>query len=81
MRVDKISISFGPDLGEAVRVAAANAGKPLSTWLSEAAASKLRSEALAAFLAEWQAEHGKISPTELSRAEAELGLTSASPAA
>lgn len=81
MRVDKISISFGHELGEAVRVAAANAGKPLSTWPSEAAASKLRSEALAAFLAGWQAEHGAISSAELAKAEAELGLASASPAA
>ena len=68
MRVDKISISFGHELGEAVRVAAANAGK-------------LRSEALAAFLAGWQAEHGAISSAELAKAEAELGLASASPAA
>ncbi len=50
MKVDKLSISFEPGLGDAVRSAAAQAGKPVSSWLAEAAASKLRAEALAAFL-------------------------------
>jgi hypothetical protein len=74
MKVDKLSISLDPDLGDAVRAAARKAGQPLSTWLAEAAAAKLRSEAFREFLAEWEAEHGPITPEELERAREELGL-------
>jgi hypothetical protein len=80
MKVDKMSISFEPDLGDAVRAAAAEAGKPLSSWLAEAAASKLRSEALARFLEDWQAEHGALTAAEVAKAEQELGLSAADPA-
>ena len=81
MKVDKLSISFEPDLGDAVRSAAAAAGKPVSTWLAEAAASKLRAEALADFLAGWEAEHGGLTAPELARAERELGLADGGSAA
>jgi hypothetical protein len=81
VKVDKLSISFEPELGDAVRSAAAQAGKPVSSWLAEAASSKLRAEALAEFLAHWQAEHGVLTAQEIARAERELGMTSADPAA
>lgn len=81
MKVEKISVSFEAELGDAIRAAAAQAGKPVSSWLAEAAASKLRAEALAAFLADWESEHGVVSAQELARAEAELGLGAASSAA
>ncbi|MGV1007337.1 MAG: hypothetical protein ACOYBY_01865 [Dermatophilaceae bacterium] len=75
MTVDKLSVSFDPELGDAVRSAAVKAGKPVSAWLSEAAASKLRAEALTAFLTDWESEHGGVlSIEEIARAEAELGL-------
>jgi hypothetical protein len=74
VKVDKMSVSFDAELGDAVRSAAAQAGKPLSAWLAEAAASKLRAETLAQFLADWEAEHGKFTAAELARAERELGL-------
>jgi hypothetical protein len=74
VKVDKLSISFEPELGDAVRSAAGKAGKPVSSWLAEAAASKLRAEALAEFLAGWQAEHGALTAEEVGRAERELGL-------
>jgi hypothetical protein len=75
MKVDKLSISFEPELGDAVRSAAAQAGKPVSSWLAEAAASKLRADALAEFLASWETEHGALTVEEIARAERELGLT------
>jgi hypothetical protein len=81
MKVDKLSISFEPELGDAVRSAAAQAGKPVSSWLAEAAASKLRADALAEFLASWQTEHGELTAQEVARAEAELGLAAGDPAA
>jgi hypothetical protein len=75
MKVDKLSISFEPELGDAVRSAAAQAGKPVSSWLAEAAASKLRADALAKFLASWETEHGALTAEEIARAGRELGLT------
>ena len=81
MKVDKLSVSFDPELGDAVRSAAAEAGKPLSAWLAEAAASKLRAEALDDFLAGWQAEHGVLTAEEIARAEGELGLAASDTAA
>jgi hypothetical protein len=81
VKVDKMSISFDADLGDAVRSAAAQAGKPLSSWLAEAAASKLRAEALAEFLAAWEAEHGALTAAEIARAEQELGMPAGDAAA
>ena len=73
-----MSVSFAAELGGAVRAAAAEAGVPLSAWLAEAAARRLRAEALAAFLAAWEDQHGELSADELARAEAELGLRAGS---
>ena len=81
MKVDKLSVSFDPELGDAVRSAAAQAGKPLSSWLAEAAASKLRADALAEFLNGWEAEHGVLTAEELARAERELGMAASDSAA
>ena len=81
MKVDKLSISFDPELGDAVRSAAAQAGKPLSSWLAEAAASKLRAEALEEFLANWESEHGVLTAEEIARAERELGVAAGDTAA
>jgi hypothetical protein len=81
VKVDKMSISFDPELGDAVRAAAAETGQPLSSWLAEAAASKLRAEALARFLDDWEAEHGVLTAAEIARAERELGLRAAEGAA
>ncbi len=66
--------SAEPDLGDAVRLAAKRSGRGLSRWLAEAAAAKLRSEALANFLAAWESEHGALTPQELATAAAELQL-------
>ncbi len=76
-----MSVSFDAELGDAVRSAASQAGKPLSAWLAEAAASKLRAEALAEFLADWQTEHGMLTAEEIARAEQELGVAVADTAA
>ena len=76
-----MSISLDPELGDAVRAAAAETGKPLSSWLAEAAAAKLLAEALARFLEDWEAEHGVLAAAEIARAEKELGLRAAEGAA
>lgn len=73
MKVEKLSISMDPRLGDDVRAAAAKADTSLSAWLAEAAVARLRREALAELLADWQAEHGPITGAELAQARAELG--------
>jgi len=74
MRVDKLSVSFDPDLGDAVRAAARQRGGGVSGWLADAAAAKLRTEALVDFLDAWEAEHGLLTAAELAQAAAELAL-------
>lgn len=74
MGVDKLSVSFDADLATSVRAAAKRSGRGLSGWLAEAAAARLRAEALAEFLEGWEAEHGPLTADEVARATAELGL-------
>src|SRR5664280_2692752 len=74
MKVDKLSVSFDPDLGDAVRAAARHSGGGVSRWLADAAAAKLRAEALSDFLDAWEAEHGSLTSAELSKAATELAL-------
>jgi hypothetical protein len=77
MKVDKMSVSFDPELGDAVRSAAKRSGRGLSGWLADAAAARLRAEALAHFLDGWEIEHGQLTAEELARATVEMGLPSA----
>lgn len=81
VKVDKMSISLGAELGDAIRDAARRTGKGLSSWLAEAAETKLRAEALGQFLDDWESEYGPLTAAELERAERELGLRAADPAA
>ena len=68
-----MSVSMDPALGDDIRAAAERAGLSVSAWLAQAAAARLRWEALAGFLSAWQADHGPITPAELAKARAELG--------
>ncbi len=81
MNVDKMSISLEADLGDAVRSAARRSGRGLSSWLAEAAADKLRAEALRDYLDDWEAEHGAFTAAELAAAEVDLGLRASDQAA
>jgi hypothetical protein len=73
MKVEKLSISLDPQLGDDVRAAAERAGMSVSAWLADAAAAQLRKQALTDFLATWEKQHGRITPAELAKARAELG--------
>jgi len=55
-----------------VREAARRARAPLSSWLAQAAAAKLRADALGKFLDDWEEQHGQLSQEELARATKEL---------
>jgi hypothetical protein len=73
-QVDRFSVTMPPGLGEGVRQAAARQGTSVSTWLTEAAADKLRNEFLGAALDQWEAEDGSFTQAELDEAASRLGL-------
>jgi len=72
-QVDRLSVTMPPEIGAAVRDAAARQGVSISTWLAEAAAQGLRSELLGAALDVWEAEDGPFSDDELNAAATALG--------
>jgi hypothetical protein len=74
VKVVKMSISFAPELGGAVREAARREGVSLSAWLADAAERKLRAVSLTAFFDDWQAEHGAFTEEELAQAQRDLGF-------
>jgi hypothetical protein len=73
----KRSVSLPGELAEAVEAAARAQGTTVSAWLAESAAHRLRMDAGRQALAEWEAEHGRLTETELAegriRAAALLG--------
>jgi hypothetical protein len=73
-QVDRFSVTMPPELGEGVRQAAARHGTSVSTWLTEAAADRLRNELLGAALDEWESEEGSFTKAELDAAASRLGL-------
>lgn len=77
MKIEKLSISLEPRLGGAVRAAARRKGAGVSSWLADAARAKLRAEALADYLDEWERKHGRLTGKDLANAERELGLVGA----
>jgi hypothetical protein len=56
MGVEKFSVSFEPDLGQAVRDAADEGDQSVSAWLAAAARDRLRNLALGTALDELMAE-------------------------
>lgn len=72
-QVDRFSVTMPPDLGEGVRQAAARQGTSVSTWLTEAAADKLRNELLGSALDQWESEDGPFTQAELAEAALRLG--------
>ena len=79
MKVAKLSISFNSKLGSQVRKAARRARAPVSSWLAQAAAAKLRADALGDFLDDWEEKHGELTEQELARAAKELAPAVRSP--
>lgn len=75
MQVDRLSVAMPPELGDAVRKAAARAGISVSRWLTIAASDHLRNELLGAALDAWEAEAGPFTDVELDRAAQLLGAS------
>jgi hypothetical protein len=72
-QVDRFSVTMPPELGNAVRDAAAREGTSVSSWMTEAAADRLRNELLGAALDAWEAEDGAFTDEELNTAAIALG--------
>lgn len=76
MTVRKLSISVPPEVEATIKAAAAEEGKPVSTWLAEAAAEKARAAALNAagraaareLVADYESEHGPLPTASRERA-------------
>jgi hypothetical protein len=69
MGVEKMSVSFDLELGEAIRTAASGANQSVSAWLAQAARDRLRLEALGQAVASWEGTFGPLSETEVEAAE------------
>ena len=61
----KRSISLPSDLAVAIDVAAATEGTTVSAWIAETAAHRLRLDAGRQGVAEWERQHGALSPDEI----------------
>lgn len=86
----ELSVRFAPELTDAVRAAAEQAGLSLSDWLAQAAEAKIRADgqakilaeaeqeqrfqALREFFEEYHAEHGPFSDEVMAEASRKLGL-------
>lgn len=69
MQVDRLSVAIDPDLGQAVREAAAKSGVSVSRWMGEAARDRLRNQLLGAALDAWEAESGGFTDDEMEEAK------------
>ena len=80
MHVDRLSVTLDPKLGAAARKAAKLAKISLSAWIAEAAADRVRNEALGRALDAWEAEAGAFTDEELAAASDALKPASRSKA-
>lgn len=69
MGVEKMSVSFDLELGEAIRASASDAHQSVSSWLAEAARDRLRLEALGQAVASWEQEFGPLTDAEVAHAD------------
>jgi hypothetical protein len=68
MGVEKMSVSFDLELGQAIRGSARDAHMSVSSWLAEAARDRLRLEALGQAVSSWQQQFGPLSEADVARA-------------
>lgn len=69
MPAEKLSIALEESIADAARQAAKRRSMSLSAWLNEASRAALAVEDGLAAVAEWEAEHGALSPAELAAAD------------
>lgn len=68
MAVRKLAISLVEDLASDVQEAARTEGVSVSAWLAEAAQDHIRRKRLAAFIADFEKDHGEITEDEMNKA-------------
>ncbi len=68
----KRSISLPPELATLIEAAAEESGMTVSAWIAAVAEHSLRLEAGRRAVADWEAEHGALTPEEIERARARL---------
>lgn len=61
----KRSISLPSDLADAIDQAAAAEGTTVSAWIADTASHRLRIDAGRKGLAEWERQHGALTPDEI----------------
>jgi hypothetical protein len=72
MAVKKVSVALDPDVAAAAASAAEAHGQSLSSWLNDAARSRLVIERGRRAVIEWQNERGDLTAEERASAEALL---------
>ena len=72
MGVKKLSVALDERVAQAASASAERHGLSLSAWLNRAAENALAIEDGLAAIAEWEAEHGVLTPDELRAADAAL---------
>jgi hypothetical protein len=70
----KLAITVDAEVHQRVLAAAREEGVSVSAWMTEAARRALTVRDGLAAVADWEAEHGALSDTELDAARARLGL-------
>jgi len=68
----KLAITVDPDVHQRVREAAAEDRVSVSAWMTQAARSALAVRDGLSAVAEWEAEHGALTATELAAARREV---------
>lgn len=74
-RRQKRSISLPSDLADAIDVAATAEGTTVSAWIAETAAHRLRLDAGRQGVAEWERQHGALTPDEIAEGLARARAT------
>ncbi len=77
MATKKVTVTLPTDLIELVNTAAADAGMPVSRFVSSALERELRRRLGLALVAEWEAEHGAFTPAEMAAARAKMAAADA----
>lgn len=72
MSVERMTVSMDVELAAAIRESADGCAENLSEWMAEAARRRLRTMGLRQVIADWEAEHGRITEEELDQARARL---------
>ena len=66
--MERLSISVPDELASSIRAAANDEGSTLSAWIAHAAETQLKLAGARRLIAEWETEHGVITPEEVHRA-------------